>query len=96
MILATPDVALKQKAHDTKRAQASATFEVLPRLLGFNEDVILRGVRVDQSRNIVYFYFAGEGLDEYEDLHPFDTFEGQESYQIVPPAWDPANEKLSS
>lgn len=91
MAFALPDAAvLTQNQRDKKRAQSAATFEVLPRLLGFNEDVILRAVRVDYARNIVHFYFAGPGLSEIEERYEvnLDCFEGQECPEIVPPNWE--------
>ncbi len=92
MVIAQPDVVLKQNLKDDYRAESAATFEVLPRLFGFNEDVILRGVKVDYSRQIVYFYFAGEGLLEcaIDEQHLKNLIgrEGQEAVEVIPPAWE--------
>lgn len=88
----TNDSILKNAAKDKHRARASATFEVLPQLMGFDETVILRAVDVDYSRNIVSFYFSGEGLDKVvEDENRMKwlvAVEGQECIEVIPPAWE--------
>lgn len=83
------DSIVKSPKTDKHRAQASATFEVLPQLMGFNENVILRAISVNYARNIVSFYFAGEGLEEVveEPAHLIGR-EGQECIEIIPPAWE--------
>lgn len=92
--LATPDVGLKQNNPPKKRAQFSATFEVMPRLFGLNENVMLDGIQVEDDRKIVRFFVSGSGLEEYEDMigQSLNAFEGQESYSIIPPSWQAAIE----
>lgn len=67
-----------------KRAKASATFEVMPLLLGFDKEVYLYGIDVDHVREMVTFIFSGDGLDEFGDC---TTPEGQICVEILPPLW---------
>lgn len=78
------------RSKDKKRAQCGATLEVLPKLFGFKKDVTCRAVDVDYARNIVRFFFAGDGLEEIEVKYNVDltAHEGQESPEITPPAWE--------
>lgn len=75
------------------RVSAAATFEVLPSLLGMGSDIILQGVTVDHSRNIVKFHFVGDGLKEYGFGY---TPEGQEGHEVIPPAWQAKQNELNS
>jgi hypothetical protein len=69
------------------RVRCSATFECVPKLFGFGDDVRFVSAIVDHNRNIISFYFTGDGLkDHYPDAKVV-PYEGQECIEVIPPAW---------